>query len=81
MSEVGGRADSVIFGKWSPGSTLTCLLFGAATAVQFQVPPTGIAVPNALLIMMSYLLALLAVAGLSDAKSRRAALAEPCRRS
>ena len=41
---------SVIFGKWKIGGTvIACLLFGAATALQFQLPALGIAVPNALL--------------------------------
>ena len=43
---------SVIFGKWRiGGTTLACLLFGAATALQFQLPALGIGVPNALLII------------------------------
>lgn len=33
---------SVIFGKWRIGGTvLACLLFGAATALQFQFPALG----------------------------------------
>ena len=38
-----------------------CLLFGAATALQFQLPAMGINVPTAFLLMLPYLLALLAV--------------------
>jgi ABC-type uncharacterized transport system permease subunit len=49
--------------------------------MQFQLPAMGIAVPNALLIMMPYLLALLAVAGLVGRQTAPAALAEPYRRS
>ena len=41
-----------------------CSLFGAATALQFQLSAFGIGIPDALLIMLSYLLALLAVGGL-----------------
>ncbi len=41
----------------------------------------GIAVPNALLIMMPYLMALFAVAGLVGRQTAPAALAEPYRRS
>ena len=41
-----------------------CSLFGAATALQFQLSAFGIGIPNALLIMLPYLLALLAVGGL-----------------
>ena len=46
---------AVIFGKWTVGGTvLACLLFGAATAMQFQLPTLGINVPNAFLIMLPY---------------------------
>jgi len=56
---------SVIFGNWKVGRTVfACLFFGAATALQFQLPALGIEVPNALLIMLPYVMALLAVAGL-----------------
>jgi len=56
---------AVIFGNWRIGRMLgACLLFGAATALQFQLPAFGIQVPSAVLIMLPYLLALLAVGGL-----------------
>ena len=56
---------AVIFGNWKVGRTvLACLFFGAATALQFQLPAMGVNVPNALLIMLPYLMALLAVGGL-----------------
>lgn len=56
---------AVIFGSWKVWRTLgACLLFGAATALQFQLPAMGVQVPTALLIMLPYLMALLAVAGL-----------------
>ena len=72
---------SVIFGKWRiGGTTLACLLFGAATALQFQLPALGIGVPNALLIMLPYLLALLAVGGLVGRQMAPATLGEPYRR-
>ncbi len=68
---------SVIFGKWRiGGTTLACLLFGAATALQFQLPALGIEVPNALLIMLPYLLALLAVGGLVGRQMAPPALGE-----
>jgi simple sugar transport system permease protein len=73
---------AVIFGNWKIGSTIiACLLFGAAIAMQFQLPAMGIAIPNALLIMMPYLLALLAVAGLVGRQTAPAALSEPYKRS
>ena len=56
---------AVIFGNWRVGRTLlACLLFGAATALQFQLPAIGVNVPTAILIMLPYLLALIAVGGL-----------------
>ena len=55
---------AVIFGGWNIGRTIAaCLLVGAATALQFQLPAMGINVPTAFLLMLPYLLALLAVAG------------------
>ena len=69
---------AVIFGKWTLGGTiLACLLFGAATALQFQLPTLGINVPNAFLIMLPYLLALLAVGGLAGRQTSPRALGEP----
>jgi general nucleoside transport system permease protein len=72
---------SVIFGKWRIGGTiLASLLFGAATAMQFQLPALGVNIPNAVLIMLPYLLALLAVGGLVGRQMAPAALGEPYRR-
>ena len=69
---------AVIFGKWTLGGTLlACLLFGTAIALQFQLPTLGINVPNALLIMLPYLLALLAVGGLTGRQTAPHALGEP----
>lgn len=69
---------AVIFGNWRLWRTvLACLLFGAATALQFQLPALGIVVPNALLIMLPYLLAFLAVAGLVGRQTAPRALAQP----
>ena len=56
---------AVIFGNWRIGRTvLASLFFGAATTLQFQLPATGVNVPTALLIMLPYLMALIAVGGL-----------------
>jgi simple sugar transport system permease protein len=69
---------AVIFGNWKVGRTAgACLLFGAATALQFQLPALGVDVPSALLIMLPYLLALIAVAGVVGRQSPPAALTEP----
>ena len=56
---------------------LACLLFGAATALQFLLPAVGVQVPGALLIMLPYVLALVAVAGLIGRQSAPATLAQP----
>jgi len=72
---------AVIFGGWVGWRTLgACLLFGTATALQFQLPAMGIAIPTAGLIMLPYVLALLAVAGLVGRLSPPSALTIPYRR-
>lgn len=69
---------AVIFGNWRIGRVVgACLMFGAATALQFQLPAFGIHLPNALLIMLPYVLALLAVAGLVGRQTAPRALAQP----
>jgi simple sugar transport system permease protein len=69
---------AVIFGNWKVGRTaVACLLFGGATALQFQLPALGVDVPNALLIMLPYLLALVAVAGLMGRQNAPAGLTQP----
>ena len=69
---------AVIFGNWKIGRTiLACLLFGAATALQFQLPALGIDVPTAVLVMLPYLLAFVAVAGLVGRQTAPRALTEP----
>lgn len=72
---------AVIFGRWSIWRTVgACLLFGAATALQFQLPAMGIDAPVALLVMLPYGLALLAVAGAIGHQAPPAALTVPFRR-
>ncbi len=69
---------AVIFGGWTVWRTLgACLLFGAATALQFQLPAMGIEMPTALLLMLPYLLALLAVAGVVGRRDPPTALTLP----
>ena len=69
---------AVIFGNWKLGRTLlACGLFGAATALQFQLPAMGVQVPSALLIALPYVLALLAVGGLVGRQVAPAALTQP----
>lgn len=73
---------AVIFGNWKIMRTLfATLLFGGATALQFQLPALGVDVPNALLIMLPYVLALLAVAGVVGRQTAPAALTQPYSRA
>jgi ABC-type uncharacterized transport system permease subunit len=68
----------VIFGNWKTARTvLACLFFGAATALQFQLPALGVPAPTALLVMLPYVMALLAVAGVVGRQSAPAALTQP----
>lgn len=69
---------AVIFGNWKVGRTVVaCFVFGTATALQYQLPAMGVNIPNALLIMSPYLLALIAVAGLAGRQRAPAALTVP----
>jgi ABC-type uncharacterized transport system permease subunit len=69
---------AVIFGNWTLGRTiLACFVFGAATALQFQLPTFGVEAPTALLVMLPYLLAFIAVAGLVGRQRAPRALARP----
>jgi simple sugar transport system permease protein len=69
---------AVIFGNWRVWRMVgACLLFGAATALQFQLSPLGIEVPTAFLIMLPYVLAFVAVTGLVGRQTPPAALTLP----
>ncbi|HEX4352920.1 MAG TPA: ABC transporter permease, partial [Polyangiales bacterium] len=53
---------AVILGGWrSLPVFFACLLFGSATALQFLLPALGVPLPTAVLVMLPYILALLAV--------------------
>lgn len=72
---------AVILGGWKSGGVLgACLLFGAATALQFLLPPLGVKIPTAGLVMLPYLLALVAVSGVIRRSRPPAALTVPFRR-
>jgi simple sugar transport system permease protein len=67
----------VIFGNWKTARTVAaCLFIGAATALQFQLPALGVPAPTALLVMLPYVMALLAVAGFVGRQSPPAALTQ-----
>jgi ABC-type uncharacterized transport system permease subunit len=72
---------AVILGAWRTSRVLlACLLFGAATALQFLLPALGVALPTAVLLMLPYLLALAAVSGVVGRSRPPAALTLPFRR-
>lgn len=72
---------AVILGGWkSWGVLAACLLFGAATALQFLLPPMGVKIPTAGLVMLPYALALIAVSGVVGRSRPPAALTLPFRR-
>jgi ABC-type uncharacterized transport system permease subunit len=72
---------AVILGGWKSWGVLgACLLFGAATALQFLLPPMGVAIPTAGLVMLPYVLALIAVSGVIGRSRPPAALTLPFRR-
>ncbi len=67
----------VVFGRWRPLGVLAgSLLFGAASAAQFQLQAAGVAVPYHLLLMLPYVLTLVVLAIASRAARGPAALAQ-----
>ncbi|HXJ22317.1 MAG TPA: ABC transporter permease [Polyangia bacterium] len=72
---------AVILGGWRSGGVLgACLLFGAATSLQFVLPAIGVPIPTAGLVMLPYVLALVAVSGVIRRSRPPAALTLPFRR-
>jgi len=72
---------AVILGGWRSAGVLgACLLFGAATALQFLLPALGVPIPTAGLVMLPYVLALIAVSGIIRRSRPPAALTLPFRR-
>lgn len=72
----------VILGRWNPlGAAAAALLFGLASALQYQFQATTVRVPHQLLLALPYLLTLAALLLRSRLKSAPpAALGEPYRR-
>jgi general nucleoside transport system permease protein len=68
----------VVFGRWQPVGVLAgALLFGAASAGQFQLQAAGIAVSYHLVLMLPYVLTLAVLALASRAGDAPAALGQP----
>lgn len=69
---------AVIFGRWTLRGTVgAAMLFGASTALQFQLPVLGIDLPVVLLAMLPYVLALVAVGLLPARRGAPRALGQP----
>ncbi|MES1165351.1 MAG: ABC transporter permease [Verrucomicrobiota bacterium] len=69
---------AVILGGWRSAGVLgACLLFGAASSLQFVLPALGVPIPTAGLVMLPYVLALVAVSGLIRRSRPPAALTLP----
>jgi ABC-type uncharacterized transport system permease subunit len=67
----------VVFGRFRPYGVLAgALLFGGASAAQFQLQALGLRVPYHLLLMLPYLLTLAALAATSRRAAAPAALAQ-----
>ena len=65
----------VVFGRWRPlGIVVGALLFGAASAGQFQLQAAGVHVPYHLLLMLPYVLTLAVLAFASGTTAAPAAL-------
>ncbi len=72
---------AVILGGWRNTAVLgACLLFGSAAALQFLLPAIGVPLPTAVLLLLPYVLAFLAVSGLIGRSRPPAALTLPFRR-
>jgi simple sugar transport system permease protein len=69
---------AVILGGWRSSRVLfASLFFGAATALQFLLPAMGVPLPTAVLVMLPYVLALVAVSGVIGRSRPPAALTLP----
>ncbi len=68
----------VVLGRWHPvGVAVAALAFGAATALQFLFQTMGLDTPYQLFLMLPYLLAMLALAGVVGRVRAPADLGKP----
>jgi ABC-type uncharacterized transport system permease subunit len=69
---------AIVLGKFDPfGVLLACLLFGAADAGQMQIQLMGMGVPYQFLLMIPYILAMAAMAGVVGKVRSPAAMGKP----
>ncbi|GLY13621.1 ABC transporter permease [Kineosporia sp. NBRC 101677] len=73
---------AVIAGRWRPvGTALAAVVFGVVQALQYALPALGVDVPPALLTMLPYLVAIIAVSGLAGASRAPSGLTVPFARA
>ncbi|AZZ83067.1 ABC transporter permease [Gordonia alkanivorans] len=90
LSEVGSFSENmtagmgylavvaVIAGRWKvSGIIWATLLFGAARALQFALPALGVNIPYAVLVMLPYILAIVAVSGFAGGRKAPSGLTVP----
>lgn len=71
----------VVFGGWQPARIAgACLLFGGAEALQLRLQAIGVAIPNALLIAVPYLLTIVVIAAFAGTAAYPAAMNQVYRR-
>ncbi|MCT1354109.1 MULTISPECIES: ABC transporter permease [Gordonia] len=69
---------AVIAGRWKvTGIVIAALFFGVARALQFALPAVGVDIPYALLVMLPYLIAIVAVAGFVGGRKAPSCLTVP----
>jgi simple sugar transport system permease protein len=72
---------AIVFGRWNPIlAAVACLLFGAADAFQLRAQALDLGVPYQFFVMLPYLLAVLAIAGVIGRTSAPQHLGLPYRR-
>lgn len=70
--------SAIILGKYNPwGVLFACLLFGAADAAQMQIQVMSLGIPYQFLLMIPYVLAMLAMAGVVGKVRSPAAMGKP----
>jgi len=73
---------AVIAGRWrATGTVLAAVLFGLAQALQYALPALGVAVPPAVLTMIPYVIAVVAVSGLAGSSRAPSCLTVPFARA
>lgn len=69
---------AVIAGRWRVlGILWAALFFGVARALQFALPALGVQLPSAVLVMLPYLVALVAISGVAGGRAAPSCLTVP----